>query len=61
MEADGRLRRLGVIPGHQELRALFDAPTVRLLSAQVEDLVLARVQSLSDDEALRLLEQESRV
>jgi amino acid adenylation domain-containing protein len=43
------------------LRALFDAPTVRLLSAQVEDLVLARVQSLSDDEALRLLEQESRV
>lgn len=43
------------------LRALFDAPTVRLLSAQVEDLVLARVQSLSDDDALRLLEQESRV
>lgn len=39
------------------LRALFDAPTVRRLSAEIEGLVLARVQAMSDDEVLRLLEQ----
>jgi amino acid adenylation domain-containing protein len=40
------------------LRALFDAPTIRLLSAEIEELVLARVQAMTDDEVMRLLEQK---
>ncbi len=39
------------------LRALFDAPTIRLLSAEIEELILARVQAMSSDEVLRLLGQ----
>jgi acyl carrier protein len=37
------------------LRALFAAPTVRLLAAEVERGVAARVAAMSDDEVLRLL------
>jgi acyl carrier protein len=38
------------------LRALFDAPTVARLSAQVESLLLAKLESMSEAEAERLLE-----
>jgi acyl carrier protein len=38
------------------LRALFEAPTVAQLSAQVEALLLAKLESMSDAEAERLLE-----
>ncbi len=37
------------------LRALFDAPTVAKLSAQVEGLLLARLEAMSEAEAERLL------
>jgi amino acid adenylation domain-containing protein len=37
------------------LRALFDAPTVSKLSAQVERLLLARLEAMSEAEAERLL------
>jgi amino acid adenylation domain-containing protein len=37
------------------LRALFDAPTIAKLSAQVEALILARLESMSEAEAERLL------
>jgi acyl carrier protein len=37
------------------LRALFDAPTISRLSAQVEALILARLESMSEAEAERLL------
>jgi acyl carrier protein len=40
-----------------QLRALFDAPTVRLLSAEIERLILVRVEEMSDEEALQLLQQ----
>jgi amino acid adenylation domain-containing protein len=39
------------------LRALFEAPTVRELSAEIERLVLASIEAMSDEEALHLLEQ----
>ena len=37
------------------LRALFDAPTIAKLSAQVEALLLARLEAMSESEAERLL------
>jgi len=40
------------------LRALFQAPTVAGLAAAVEDLILARIEALTDEEALRLLAGE---
>ena len=40
------------------LRTLFDAATVRELSAEVERLLLARLEDMSEDEALHLLGQE---
>jgi len=39
------------------LRTLFEAPTVRLLSAEIERLILARVEEMSDEEVLQLLQQ----
>jgi len=39
------------------LRSLFDAPTVRLLSAEIERLILARVEAMSEEEVLQLLQQ----
>lgn len=39
------------------LRSLFDAPTVRLLSAEIERLTLARIEAMSDEEVLQLLQQ----
>ncbi|HEV2655389.1 MAG TPA: non-ribosomal peptide synthetase, partial [Ktedonobacteraceae bacterium] len=40
------------------LRTLFEAPTVRQLSAEIERLILARVEAMSDDEILQMLGQE---
>jgi amino acid adenylation domain-containing protein len=40
------------------LRVLFDTPTIRRLSAEIEGLVLSRMQAMSDEEVLRLLKQE---
>lgn len=37
------------------LRALFDAPTISKLSAQVETLLLAKLEAMSEAEAERLL------
>ena len=39
------------------LRTLFDTPTVRQLSTEIERLILAKVQAMSDEEVLRLLAQ----
>lgn len=38
------------------LRTLFDGPTVRELSAEVERLIVSQLESLSDEEVQRLLE-----
>jgi acyl carrier protein len=37
------------------LRTLFDTPTIADLSTEIERLILARVESMSEDEAQRLL------
>ncbi|PYS22429.1 MAG: hypothetical protein DMF72_13420 [Acidobacteria bacterium] len=37
------------------LRALFDAPTIDELSNEIERLIIARIESMSEDEAQRLL------
>lgn len=39
------------------LRSLFEAPTVRQLSAEIERLIFAKLEAMSDDEIQRLLEQ----
>ena len=39
------------------LRTLFNAPSVRQLSAEVERLILAKLEGMSDDEAQLLLDQ----
>jgi amino acid adenylation domain-containing protein len=38
------------------LRTLFGSPTIRQLSAEIERLIVARVEAMSDEEARRLLE-----
>ena len=40
-----------------KLRTLFEAPTIRLLAAKVERQIIERVETRSDEEALRLLAQ----
>jgi len=37
------------------LRTLFDAPTISELSSEIERLIFARVESMSEEEAMRLL------
>lgn len=39
------------------LRSLFEAPTVRQLSAEIERLIFAKLEAMSDNEVQRLLEQ----
>jgi len=39
------------------LRSLFDAPTIRMLSAEVERRILAKLEAMSDEEAQFLLGQ----
>jgi amino acid adenylation domain-containing protein len=38
------------------LRMLFEAPTVRQLAARIEELVLVRLKTMSEDEVMRLLQ-----
>jgi amino acid adenylation domain-containing protein len=38
------------------LRTLFDAPTVRLLSVEIENLIVTKVAAMSEDEVLQLLD-----
>ena len=38
------------------LRRLFDHPTVREISSEIESLILAKVNLMSDEEAQRVLE-----
>jgi amino acid adenylation domain-containing protein len=42
------------------LKSLFDAPTVSKLSAQIEALLLAKVEAMTEDEAQRLLSGTAR-
>ena len=39
------------------LRTLFEAPTIRQLSVEVEQLVLIKIEAMNDEEVLRLLGQ----
>ncbi len=39
------------------LKNLFDAPTIRQLAAEIERLILAKLEKMSDEEAQELLEQ----
>jgi acyl carrier protein len=41
------------------LRSLFDHPTLREISAEIENLVHAKLNAMSDDEARRVLESSS--
>ena len=41
------------------LRTLFDAPTIRQLANEVERLVIARLERMSDEEVLQLLNQSN--
>ncbi len=43
------------------LRTLFEAPTTRQLSAVIERLIIARLETMSDEEAQRLLEQVQNI
>jgi len=38
------------------LRGLFDHPTVREISSEIENLIQAKLNALSDEEAQRILE-----
>jgi amino acid adenylation domain-containing protein len=38
------------------LRTLFESPTIRLLSVEIERCIVARLEMMSDDEVLRLLQ-----
>lgn len=40
------------------LRTLFEAPTIRELAAEIEQLIFVKINAMSDEEILRLLEQE---
>ena len=42
------------------LRMLFNAPTVRLLSEEIERLIVARVEAMSEDEAQQLLANQEK-
>jgi amino acid adenylation domain-containing protein len=43
------------------LRRLFEAPTVHQLATEIERLIMAKVEAMSDDEILRLLEHEQTI
>ncbi len=40
------------------LRTLFESPTIRQLSTEVEQRIFARIEAMSDEEVLRLLAQD---
>ena len=37
------------------LRTVFNAPTIKLLSTEIEDLIMAKIVSMSEDETQQLL------
>jgi hypothetical protein len=37
------------------LRHLFEAPTVRLLAAEIEQRIMVRIEAMSDEEVRRLV------
>ncbi|MDQ2715232.1 MAG: non-ribosomal peptide synthetase [Chloroflexota bacterium] len=39
------------------LRSLFEAPTIQQLAAEIEQLVLTRIEAMSDEEVLHMLQQ----
>jgi amino acid adenylation domain-containing protein len=42
------------------LFTLFEVPTIRQLAAEIEQMILVQLQSLSDEEVMRLLQEESQ-
>jgi hypothetical protein len=43
------------------LRTLFNAPTISQLSTEVEQLIIAKLETMSDEEAWRLLGSEPNI
>jgi hypothetical protein len=43
------------------LFTLFEAPTIRQLSIEIEQGILARIESMSEEEAVRMLAQEQNI
>ena len=43
------------------LLSLFEAPTIRQLSIEIEQGILARIESMSEEEAVRMLAQEQNI
>jgi amino acid adenylation domain-containing protein len=41
------------------LRSLFEAPTIRMLAAEIEQRIIARVEAMSEEEVLRLLAENA--
>jgi len=41
------------------LRSLFEAPTIRLLASEIEQRIIARLESMSEEEVLRLLAENA--
>ena len=46
---------LGAFGVDLSLRTLFDTPTIAELSSEIERLIIARVENMSEDEARALL------
>jgi acyl carrier protein len=42
------------------LFTLFEVPTIQQLAAEIEQMILVQLQSLSDEEVMRLLQEESQ-
>lgn len=43
------------------LRTLFDSPTIRELSAEIERLIIGQLEAMSDEEAMQLLAAEQHI
>lgn len=41
------------------LRSLFEAPTIRMLAAEIEQRIIARLEAMSEEEVLRLLAENA--
>ena len=54
----------GVVALHEvdlALRSFFETPTIRPLAREIERLIIARLESMSEAEALQLLESNFTV